>query len=345
MSSARTEEIAEDSIRADYLRNNDAYITNSLRRLAAIPGLVGSGFCCGSVVEYVKHRAAFKKCGAKIKTWMAVNTDWRNRCEKNGASENIVGYWRGPSTFDIETQGVNAVFNNPAVAVELGLLDVLKVHIEEFGTNISSQTWTGLLTNGHGSAFGFSLMHLALAADDQDLLKYVLDAPTFTFSDEMERIEWFHDLFTNPNEIPLKSVETLFSHEKVVVNFLFYPDRETPLLEILGMLRNKRGDDHVDWHVRLCERALDVLRILLRCGADPEYDISKSPSSAYDGEYMYETPIDLARKIMSEIVVKPIEEREGWNLKYLAIYIDLLEKEGKHPCTKRAKFRHEELQD
>lgn len=326
-------EIADDSIRADYLRNNEAYITNSLRRLADIPDLVGSG----SVELYAKHRDAFKKCGDKIKTWIAVNADWRSRCEKYGAGEQIVGRWRGPSSFDIEEEGVDMVFNNPAVAVELGLLEVLKVHVEEFGTDISSQEWTGLLTNYPGDNYGLSLMHLALVTDDQDLLEYVLDAPTFNFSIEIGRFEWFYDVL-KPGAISLESVEKLFAHEDVRVNFQWeFCTHETPLRAILEMLRMHENHvfvmarDNADRHAEVCERALDILRIMLRCGADPQYDISRSPEHVED----HETPIGLARKILSEKVLKPVEERDGWNIKYLSEYIDLVEKEGKNPCKKR----------
>ena len=340
MSSARNEEIAEDSILADYLRNNDAYITNSLRRIAAIPGLVGSG----SVEEYAKHRAALKKCGAKIKTWMAVNTDWRSRCSQEAVERNIRSIWEGPSSFDIESEGIHMVFNNPAVAVELGLLEVLKVHIDEFGVDVTSRTWSGILTNDPEAGRDhrcLKLMHLALACDDQELLECVLNAHTFTMFYEIDSMGWFYDILTPGDVISLESVETLFLHGCVGINFQFYPERETPLLEILDTLR-MQGDD-ADRHIELCERALAVLHVLLRCGADPEYDITRTSSNAIEELLMRDydadneapmTPIDLARKLLSKSVMKPMVERNGWDINYLAKYIVVMEREGKDPCKK-----------
>ena len=315
MPSARTEAIAEDSIRADYLRNNDAYITNSLRRLAAIPGLVGSG----SVEEYAKHRAAFKKCGAKIKAWMAVNTDWRCRCSKEAVERNTG--WAAPKSFDIESCGTHMVFNNPAVAVELGLLEVLKVQIEVFQIHVVRDKWSGLLTN-NPRIDCFSLTHLSLVADRKDLLECVMDASSFYFMEELHYNYGAGILadVLNSDVTTLESVDTFFWHPTAdKPNFTIHPGGENPLLEVLNALRNDNNNTEEDQHAKICKRAIDVLRILLRCGADPNFDIEEMT------EEEDKTPLDRARRILGECVVKPIEERGGWSIKYLAEYIDLME--------------------
>ena len=57
-----------------------------------------------------------------------MNTDWRDRC----TDENMERYKGTPLRIE-----ANLVFNNPAVAIEVGLLEVFRFHVEEKGVDVN----------------------------------------------------------------------------------------------------------------------------------------------------------------------------------------------------------------
>ena len=98
-------------IRTEYLRDNDNYVEQSLRRLRMrIPNMV---LC--SARMYFRWQHVLNKCRDDIMAWMAINQQWKGRC----TPEKMKKFEGRPLL-----EEADLVFNNPAVALEIGLLDV-----------------------------------------------------------------------------------------------------------------------------------------------------------------------------------------------------------------------------
>jgi len=91
-----------------------------------------------NVILYVSEMNDSDPCSENIKTWMEANTDWKKLC----TPDNIDKFSR--VTMQDEDTGVftsnvdpKALFNNPAVAIELGLDKVLKHLIQQDGFDVN----------------------------------------------------------------------------------------------------------------------------------------------------------------------------------------------------------------
>jgi len=151
-------------IRTEYLRDNDEYVTASLVKLAFVPGIASL-----SVFRDNLHR--FDKCRDCISPWMEVNPDWRDRC----TDENI-----RRCKFPPLPLGVNLVFNNPAVAIEIGLKDAFRFLVEEKKIDVNKAIWGSYTTDLFEKQI---LLRLALVRGDADILTCLLSADDLDFSE------------------------------------------------------------------------------------------------------------------------------------------------------------------
>lgn len=87
---------------------------------------------------------------ANISCWMEVNTDWRKLCTKERTEDNELSTPR----YKNEEGGIVyrtdplIIFNNPAVAVDFGIIDVLRHLVEEIGIDINACKWSGYRLKG-----------------------------------------------------------------------------------------------------------------------------------------------------------------------------------------------------
>ena len=123
-------------IRTEYLRDNDNYIVHSLRKIRNLNLENQKVFC--------ENLHLFNKCRNNILAWMEVNTRWHEKCTR----ENIEKYNQSPLLVEADL-----VFNNPAVAIEIGLLNVFQFLVEERGIDYNARTWEGFNSSCQKSLF------------------------------------------------------------------------------------------------------------------------------------------------------------------------------------------------
>lgn len=152
------------NIRTLYLLDNNTYLE---RTLAA----------------YIDDSQKPNKYGQNIRTWMEVNTSWRDRCteEKMEQCKDLWFVEQNENGEDIRTAIVraDAIFNNPAVAAQLGLVDVLKCLVEVKRIDVNALSWDGYQMNRISAPKHLIFAHAISAADtlqratDQDSLTAV----------------------------------------------------------------------------------------------------------------------------------------------------------------------------
>ena len=153
-----------NACRVAYLKDNDAgfeYVLETCREIAYI-GRAGD----------VAARKKKRKLSKNIRAWMRVNPNWRNLCCSEGVEEFALA-----SRIDEEGDLAFRVnpfvfFNNPAVAIECGLLDVLKCLVEDVGVDINSMMWSSL-----SSYRRVHLLSEAMVEDQWGCFKYLMGLP------------------------------------------------------------------------------------------------------------------------------------------------------------------------
>ena len=148
------------AIRHAYLRNDFGYLRNTLRSYTGVE------------TGELRSDRDWKTCRARYRAWMAVNTDWR----KHVTDENVEMFERAVS--GIEGEEVFAVkfhsfvpLCNPAVAIELGLDEVLVHLVEEKGIDVNSYRWN----NYDICEFSFNLLYTCMECERIEAFRYLLD--------------------------------------------------------------------------------------------------------------------------------------------------------------------------
>ena len=208
-----------------------------------------------------------------IDAWMEVNTDWRRHCTLERTKDKEL---MDASREDGEDQrSVNIdpllIFNNPAVAIELGQIDILKYLVEEVGIDINSHAWSGYLALRKVHLIVLAVA-VAAAFDIGACLNYILSR---TETDVHQPVSGC----TNRNRNPVWEA-MLFAHcssktfQAIVEHRSFEPNQfdgnvlsKVPLIAAFAtcMSRTDQGDP--------MEGLVQKFKILLDVGADPELDL------------------------------------------------------------------------
>ena len=150
--------------RLAYLKDERAgchYLTRTCRVIAK----------CGSVDDATTNKRK-RKMFQNIRAWMKVNPDWKGWCTSENMKEFAV-----VSKIDEEGDKASrphplALFTNPAVAIECGLLEVLKHLVEEVGIDVNSMEWSSF------SSFRLvNLLAVAMMEDQRGCFNYLLKLP------------------------------------------------------------------------------------------------------------------------------------------------------------------------
>ena len=252
--------------RVAYLKDNDAgfeYVLETCREIAYI----------GRASD-VAARKKKRKLSQNIRAWMRVNPNWRNLCCSDGVEEFALA-----SRIDEEGDLAFRVnpfvfFNNPAVAIECGLLDVLKCLVEDVGVDINSMMWSSL-----SSYRRVHLLSEAMVEDQWGCFKYLMELKIdpnsqasiiddTTFDDEEEprnvnlvqyalekdciRPRYLEALLDHPN---CEDINSLYAQEE--------DDEITPLIDSLMNLYAYAGVG------RSSSIKFAKMKLLLDSGADP----------------------------------------------------------------------------
>ena len=122
------------------------------------------------------------KTSADVHAWMAINTDWRDdpvvgrvtREDAEGATSVVVilqAILAAMRDNGIPTDDDLApvIFRNPAVAIEFGLVDVLKHLVEQVGIDINATIWSNFTRDAP-----FHLLIQAILHEESACLEYLL---------------------------------------------------------------------------------------------------------------------------------------------------------------------------
>ena len=137
-------------VRRVYLRGNFKYLLRIFRKNVPLGRL--------------------SKAKEALSAWMEVNTDWRGvKC----TAELVNSGWLCRAKFEEDDEIMCNpdplfLFNNPAVAIEFGMLEVLKHQVEVIGIDINALRWNGYMS--------IDKWHLLIVASccDRACLHYLL---------------------------------------------------------------------------------------------------------------------------------------------------------------------------
>ena len=112
----------------------------------------------------------FKAAREELTDWMALNPEWRNRCKEELVHDER---WSSPRICDQGHHKIRAnpavLFNNPAAAIELGMVDILRHLVEEVRIDINSYSWSGYSFTGK-----HHLLYLAAMQKDRACFDYLI---------------------------------------------------------------------------------------------------------------------------------------------------------------------------
>lgn len=281
----------EDSraIRNWHLKDNTKYLQRTL-----------AGFHCKAWCKAKARRNHL--------AWMEVNTDWRANITAQGMDDlreattdrfRIRGELEGGPHF---TQHPFLAFNNPAIAIQLGLLDVLKCLVEEKDIIINPRQWVGYFVEGSLDHLPSWTRRLPLTAycagfcrhahweGDLDAHQYLLGLPSFVIKRHFNLFpEYF--LFPSTSCAALPFLRLLTEHQDFSKyaneNIIRHPSgswdfapywhsstlRATPMLLVLSaLLHNMQERNGFD--EEKCRNVYEGLEMILKAGADPSHPIA-----------------------------------------------------------------------
>lgn len=140
-------------------------------------------------------QAVLDKCKHNIMTWMEINDDWRSRCTE----EKMERY----KSFDRTSLDADVVFNNPAVAIEVGLVDVVRHLVEEKKVDVnapSSLAYRGLSREVGGlHLVAKALVEKAVLRGDVSMVRYIMSLDGFKIgSTPAQRLRFFNLVVASP---------------------------------------------------------------------------------------------------------------------------------------------------
>jgi len=262
-------------IKHDYLKNNTQYLQRTFRVFDDIHH-----------VELAKSSA---KAGENHLAWMSINSDWKSNVEESLieelrlASKRRIWYTtrRVSHALDCSTVSPYLAFNNPAVAIQFGLMDVLMHLVEEKGIDVNALKWTPFhsmysVCNFRTEPLLMYTMGSGGCPKQIKMYKYLLGR------DNIDFVGKFFDLALHSGNDFLR---LLLDHPRFDVNgpmasiYSIRDDLVTPLACSVARLHRK------------CEtvnRLLEALPMLLQAGANPYL---ACPHCPYSGK----TPLEYAR--------------------------------------------------
>ena len=163
------------TIKYCYLKRNQRYLIDTLNSLLGIRSR--------KLFDVEPPRR--EKAGTNHRAWMEVNTDWKTTAVKD---EEIITMRNTRSLIDMYPFGA---FNSATLAVELGLLEVVKFLMEEKGVDPNEYGWTF----GRGSIYRDSVGHehrehllsVAMTFRRENIFQYLLSLPSTNLYSEIDR--------------------------------------------------------------------------------------------------------------------------------------------------------------
>ena len=119
--------------------------------------------------QYVDEEVGAEQVRTCVLAWMAVNIDWRKLCTADNRKRYanvLIERENEDVTFQFSTL---TLFNNPLVAVEFSLVDVLKHLVEEVGIDVNRHKW-----NSYGDSERMHLLTVAARQENLSSFEYLI---------------------------------------------------------------------------------------------------------------------------------------------------------------------------
>ena len=190
------------------------------------------------IEQYVDEEITSDQITAYAKAWMSVNADWRKHCTDENRKEYAIVQWEkseneesdneeeeeeeDEDSFDdgirFKTDGA-AIFNNPLVAIEFGLVDPLKHLVEEVGIDINCHAWNTYSEMDKSNLLTFAAQETSLACFQYLLTREDLnvDGKSTTYDDGAAANHIMNFAFED-ELVSLDSFEAMASHSSFDVN-------------------------------------------------------------------------------------------------------------------------------
>ena len=213
-----------------------------------------------------------EKSRMNIRSWMAVNPEWRHLSTAENVEEFKIVSIRTDRGW-MSNANYKSIFTNPMVAIELGLLEVLQHLVESKLVNVNQHNWNGYNTKSRHP----HLLMTAMEEDELNCFKYIMG---------IDGIDVGSNTLREGHDLPLiccacdfdfdkRHLEIMIGHKSFSVNQYHQVGRKllTPLHFIIVVVLNKREDINDDL-------ALDKMEMLLKAGADP-YLVPSTPTNQH----------------------------------------------------------------
>ena len=251
-----------------------------------------------------------KSAKEELSSWMEVNTHWRGVI----CSEELVNSG-GYCVAKIEEGGRNRMhmnplflFNNPAVAIELEMLDILKYQVEEVGIDVNACRWSG-----YTSVDQFHLLVMASVVDDKACFDFLLSCKALDVRAPAEAADnlmlWQHALMTK--RFSVISYQCLVRHPSFAPNRSFVDDDGDEVLPLqfacLACIAIRDAEDQ--------RQMVAKVKCLLDAGADPLLATASIPSSIEYAASLQDTVkrdvngVDLKRVQLCQELIDMMEEK------------------------------------
>lgn len=107
---------------------------------------------------YIDNPSCRGKCREGFLAWMEVNSDWRRLCTPDRTKScSIISF---PTEEEGKTRfqyNAAAIFNNPSVAIEFGLVDILRHLVENLGIDVNAYEWNNFSTLDHHHLLSYAM--------------------------------------------------------------------------------------------------------------------------------------------------------------------------------------------
>ena len=234
--------------------------------------------CLRNNYQYLGHAAernvrgisSNKKVGSDVRAWMAVNTDWRENRITSACREislDTVNFELGGEHHRYICSAI-AIFHNPAVAIEFGLVEILKNIVENSDIDINAAMW-----NNYSTSDKHHLLFLALH-DDKACFDYLISTKKIDMNSRVTigRHTTLKQFVMETDDIPKEQFQAMVQLPTFRVNEpIGAGGRQILPLVYMALSASTSNTPMSDGH-------LAKIQILLDEGADPTRE-------AGDGDY------------------------------------------------------------
>ena len=299
-------------IRHAYLRNNFGYLNKSLR------SSVGGG-PWGS-----RSDQDWKTCRDRYRAWMAVNTDWRKYVTNERVERLTRAFFKTREGNFFVACHPFIPLSNPAVAIELGLEEVLLYFVEEKGIDVNSYRWSNFQYVTENQV-PYHLLVACMACKNIEAFRYLLgrkDIDINSYSTETHDDCWMSHWTFMEVALDMRCctdfVRELLAHPSfdIVASFTHNDYPNSPLHFAIDILEKDDPISLPTWTANF--------RLLLSAGADPYMEFGGLDAIQYADKLLREIhPLrvrvgklwkDLDSKLHSKIsgLIDAVEILEDW---------------------------------